>query len=61
MTKSDYSKDYSKLPIMKEDLGNQVIEADSAINLKYFSISYNDITDSEIFENFKFGLSRSNV
>ena len=46
---------------MKADQGNQVIEAESAITLKCFALSYNDISDSQIFDDFKFGLSRSNV
>jgi len=46
---------------MKADQGNQVIEAETSITLKCLALSYNDISDSQIFDHFKFGLSRSNL
>ena len=44
---------------MKADQGNQVIHEESAISLKVLALSYNDISDSQIFDHFKFGLSKS--
>ena len=54
-------KDFTILPVLKEDKSNKPRASLSSVNLQKLVISHNDITDFNIFEDIKVGLNYSNM
>jgi len=53
--------DYSVLPTYKDKRAQNKQVEKSDITLKYLYIQQNEIQDSQVFQDFKYGLNRSNL